>query len=109
MRFYEGSSVRCEATRATSLRIDLELRGIARPHVRHRDRAAAGEEGNGDDAVLGALAAKLDGAGARLRYGDPRAVARQGEMPLIVAGGDQDRVAAFRLRVPVPQRQPQQT
>src|SRR5216684_3223880 len=98
-----------KAARSTLLRVDLKPGGVARPHIGHRDRAAAGEEGNGDDAVLGALAAKLDGAGARLRDGDPRPMARQGEEPLVAAGGDQDRVAAFGLRVPVPQRQPQQT
>src|SRR5260370_36060113 len=61
-----------EAARPTSLRVDLELGSVARPPIGHRDRAAAREEGNGDDAGLRALAAKLDGARARLPGGAPR-------------------------------------
>src|SRR5260370_3897937 len=65
-----------EAARPTSLRVDLELGSVARPHIGHRDRAAARAGGNGADGGLGPLAATLDGARARLRDGDPRPMAR---------------------------------
>src|SRR5260221_10289113 len=64
-----------EAARPTSLRVDLELGSVARPHIGHRDRAAAREEGNGDDAGLGAPPAELDGAPTRPPECQPRPVA----------------------------------